>query len=95
MSKAYSNLRTALNGLYSQQLPNNAHVDEAMRLSILPKDTNKHVGTSGARTHGLAHRATDHAYRVSKNVLYPKMQFFKNFYYNKDNRIWYFDLFKW
>ena len=34
-------------------------------------------------------------YRVSKNVLYPKMQNFKNFYYNKDNRIWYFDLFKW
>ena len=33
-------------------------------------------------------------YRVSKNVLYPKMQNFKNFYYNKDNRIWYFDLFK-
>ena len=32
-------------------------------------------------------------YRVSKNVLYPKMQNFKNFYYNKDNRIWYFDLF--
>ena len=31
-------------------------------------------------------------YRVSKNVLYPKMQFLKNFYYNKDNRIWYFDL---
>ena len=22
----------------------------------------------------------------------PKMQNFKNFYYNKDNRIWYFDL---
>ena len=34
-------------------------------------------------------------YRMSKNVLYPKMQNFKNFYYNKDNRIWYFDLFKW
>ena len=34
-------------------------------------------------------------YRVSKNVLYPKMQNFKNFYYTKDNRIWYFDLFKW
>ena len=34
-------------------------------------------------------------YRVSKNVLYPKMQNFKNFYYNKDNQIWYFDLFKW
>ena len=33
-------------------------------------------------------------YRVSKNVLYPKMQNFKNFIYNKDNRIWYFDLFK-
>ena len=33
-------------------------------------------------------------YRVSKNVLYPKMQNFKNFLYNKDNRIWYFDLFK-
>ena len=31
-------------------------------------------------------------YRVSKNVLYLKMQKFKNFYYNKDNRIWYFDL---
>ena len=27
-------------------------------------------------------------YRVSKNVLYTKMQNFKNFYYNKDNRIW-------
>ena len=34
-------------------------------------------------------------YRVSKNVLYPKMQNFKNFYYNKDNQIWYFDLIKW
>ena len=29
-------------------------------------------------------------YRVSKNVLYPKMQNFKNFYCNKDNRIWCF-----
>ena len=35
------------------------------------------------------------SYRVSKNVLYPKMQNFKNFYYNKDNRIWYFGLFRW
>ena len=34
-------------------------------------------------------------YRVSKNVLYPKIQNFKNFYCNKDNRIWCFDLFKW
>ena len=25
---------------------------------------------------------------------YPKMQNFKNLYYNKDNRIWCFDLFK-
>ena len=33
-------------------------------------------------------------YRVSKNVLYPKMQNFKNLYYNEDNQIWYFDLFK-
>ena len=34
-------------------------------------------------------------YRVSKNILYPKIQNFNNFYYNKDNRIWYFDLFEW
>ena len=34
-------------------------------------------------------------YRVSKNVLYPKMQNFKNFYYSKDNQICYFDLIKW
>ena len=34
-------------------------------------------------------------YKVSKNDLYPKMQNFKNFYYNKDNQIWYFDLFEW
>ena len=34
-------------------------------------------------------------YRVSKNVLYPKMQNLKNFYYNKDNWIWYFDFCKW
>ena len=31
---------------------------------------------------------------LSKNVLYPKMQNFKKFFYNKDNQIWYFDLFK-
>ena len=37
---------------------------------------------------------TFRTYRVSKNVLYPKMQNFKNFYYNKDNQIWYFDLSK-
>ena len=34
----------------------------------------------------LGQRVIKH-YRVSKNVLYPKMQNFKNFYYNKDNRI--------
>ena len=33
-------------------------------------------------------------YRVSKNDLYPKMHNFKNFYYNKDNRTWYFYLSK-
>ena len=42
----------------------------------------------------LAKTLSIHYYRVSKNVLYPKMQNFKNFYYNKDNRIWYLDLFK-
>ena len=36
----------------------------------------------------------DDHYRVSKNVLYPKMQNFKNFYYNKDNQICYIDLLK-
>ena len=44
---------------------------------------------------GPSHEPMNQYYRVSKNVLYPKMQNFKNFYYNKDNRIWYFDLFKW
>ena len=33
-------------------------------------------------------------YRVPKNGLCPKMQFLNNFYYNKDNRIWYFNLLK-
>ena len=56
MSKAYSYLWTALNGLYSQQLPNNAQVDEAIETKYLAQG-HKHVGTSGARTHGLAHQS--------------------------------------
>ena len=38
---------------YSKQLPNNVHVDEAIKTKYLAQG-HKHVGTSGARTHGLA-----------------------------------------
>ena len=56
MSKAYSHLWTALNGLYSEQLPNNAQVDEAIETKYLAQG-HKHIATSGAQTHGLVPRS--------------------------------------
>ena len=56
MSKAYSYLWTAFNGLFLATTYNNAQVDEAIKTKYLAKG-HKHVGTSGARTRGLVHRS--------------------------------------
>ena len=47
MSKVYSYLWTAINGLYTQQLPNNAQVIEVIETKYLAQ-VHKHVGTSRA-----------------------------------------------